>query len=128
MIVQINRRPYTMRVVKNLLFVLCFILFPILCFSHTMKPYLLFKVSSESLVLDNTNIKDAHMVKNDDGSYSLDIELTAKAAKQIDNISAANTGKIMSIFYGSDKLIFKASIQSSLGSQFQISHFPEKEG
>lgn len=118
-----------MRIFKNLFFVFFAILFPIVCFSHTIdKPYLVIKINTESLVLDNTNIKGAHMVENDNGSYNLDVALTSHAANQLYHLSEVNKGKTMSIFYGADKLVSKAIIQTSLGSEFQISAFPQKEG
>lgn len=117
-----------MRVFKKLSFIFFMILFPIVCFSHvSYKPHLIFKVNSEKLVLDNTNIKSAEIVKNDDGSYGLDIKLTSDAAKKLASITAANIGKKMSLYYGDDKLISQATIQGSLGSDFQIAHISEKE-
>jgi hypothetical protein len=34
----------------------------------------------------------------------------------------------MSLFYGSDKLISKSTIQTSLGKKMQIVNFPREEG
>lgn len=118
-----------MRIIKKFILTFFVILFPIVCFSNTIdKPYLVFKVNSESLVIDNTNIKGAKMAENDDGTYSLSIVLMPSAAEQFTKITAANIGKKMSLFYGSDKLISQATIQSALGSELLIANFPEKEG
>ena len=116
-----------MRALKIILFL--FTLLPAICFSNTVdKPHLVLKANSESLILDNGNIKDAHMIKNDDGLYSLAIVLTPLAAEQLTNLTTVNVGKVMSLSYGADKLISQATIQSPLGGSFQISRFPEKEG
>jgi len=117
-----------MRVFKTLFFVFFWVLFPIVCFTQIIdKPHLIFHINSESLILDKTTIKDARIVKNDDVSYGLIIELTPNAAKQLANISNANAGKTI-FFYSNDKLISKAIIQSPLGDKIQIHHFLEKEG
>lgn len=114
---------------KKVLFVFFSILFPIVCFAKAInQPHLVVKVDNQSLVFDKSNINNAHMIKNDDGSYSLDIVLTDNAAKQLTNLTKVNMGKVMSISYGQDQLVSKVTIQTPLGGAFQIAHFPEKEG
>jgi preprotein translocase subunit SecD len=118
-----------MRLLKNLFFVFCLALLPIVCMSNPIdKPHLALKVNSESLILDNTNIKSATLVKNEDGSYGLNIVLTSDGSKQLSRMTTVNIGKTIFLFYGDDKLISKSTIQGPLGRKFQISHFPEKEG
>jgi preprotein translocase subunit SecD len=118
-----------MRTFKNVVFAFFLTLLPLACFSGMLdKPQLVFKVNSENLVWDHTNIKGAELIKNEDGSYDLKIRLAPEAAKQLTQLSSANMEKTMFLFYGRDKFISKATIRSPLGDELQIAHFPEKEG
>lgn len=117
-----------MRIYK--LFCLVYLLLsPILSFSQDLdKPYLVFKVNQESLVLDKTNIKGAHFEKGADGSLHLNVWLTPAAAEILTRITKANIGKEASLLFNGNKFISKATLQSPLGDQFQTGRFPKKEG
>lgn len=121
-----------MYILKSLLVTCCLILFPMIAnseaASNSTSPRLLFKINTESLVLDKANIKSARLIKHDDGFYGLDLELTEKGAKELTRITSSNIGKVMSVFYNNDQLISQATIQSALGDKVLIARFPEKEG
>ncbi|HZW61971.1 MAG TPA: hypothetical protein VFF04_07135 [Candidatus Babeliales bacterium] len=116
-----------MRVIKLFLFFILFI--PIIAFSAEFsKPYLVFKVNHDELMMDNTNIKGARLVIDGDKSYGLEILLTADAAKQLMEMTKKNIGKNMSVYFGGEKFISKATIQSVLGDDLLLAHFPKRDG
>lgn len=115
-----------MRTLKIIFILLALI--PITSFSHAIiKPQLIFKVSSETFILDNTNIKDAQLEKEKDGTYALSLTISATAAKQLSKLCNDNIRKTLYLYFGKDQLISRSIIQSTLGEKLLILHFPEKE-
>jgi|GEM_PF-3478520 preprotein translocase subunit SecD len=73
----------------------------------------------ESMVINKKDVRSARVVKGTNNSYLIAIQLKPEAAKNMTRMSGANLHGKMMMTIG-DHVINRATIQSKLGANFQI--------
>lgn len=93
---------------------------PIMAKSNHNKKQLVFHVIKESMVINKQDVRSVKLVKRADHNYLVEISLTPEAAKRLSQLTGSSIHQQMMMTIGKH-IINKATIQSKLGTNFQIS-------
>ncbi len=93
---------------------------PVMAKSNHNNGPVLFQVIKESIVINKQDVRSAKLIKTRDHNYTVEISLTPQAEKRLAQLTESNIGQKMMMTVG-NYIINKATIQSRLGSRFQIS-------
>lgn len=86
-----------------------------------------FQVVQAQINFDNSMIKNASFITNNDGSFGgLEIQLKPSASKELTRITAAGVGKEANLVIN-DKIVSRATLRSSLQDQFLITDISKED-
>lgn len=94
--------------------------------SSSQQMSLNFQIIKEQLILTKQSFKSVQLEKHANGEFIILVELTAKAAKQMQHFTATNINRQANMVW-QGHIVTAPTIKSPLSAKFQISGFSEQQ-